>query len=78
MPNTKLTKQALSNHYHYSKMMYIALIAVALMAGDLIYSAAEYKPPNERKVEIEMVGSYAAVERLDEVAQIALAAGQAR
>ena len=29
MPNTKLTKKTLSNHYHYSRLMYIAIIAIA-------------------------------------------------
>jgi len=76
MPNTKLTKKTLSNHYHYSRLMYIAIIAIAWMLGDLLYSANEYRSPNERKVDIELVGMYAAAEKLDGVANIALAAGQ--
>ena len=76
MPNTKLTKAALSNHFHYGKFIYAALIIAAWMLTDLVYTATEYRPPNERKVVIEMVGAYSNVDKLVEVARIALEAGQ--
>jgi hypothetical protein len=76
MPNTKLTRAALSNHFHYGKYIYAALIIAALMITDLVYTATEYRSPNERKVDIEMVGTFTDVDKLAEVAQIALKAGQ--
>ena len=77
MPNTKLTKATLQNHYQYSKMIYLLIILAAWMVGDLIYSANEYKSPPERRVDVMMVGMFAATDRLDNVAEVALEAGRA-
>ena len=76
MPNTKLTKAALANHFHYGKFIYAALIIGVWMLTDLVYTATEYRPPNERKVDIQMVGAFSNVDKLGEVARIALEAGQ--
>jgi hypothetical protein len=76
MPNTKLTRAALSNHFHYGKYIYAALILAAWMLTDLVYTATEYQSPNERKVDIQMVGAFSDVEKLGEVARTALEAGQ--
>ncbi len=59
MPNTKLTKEKLSVHFHYGKMLYAVIIAVALMIGNLTYTMTAYHAPNERRIDIELIGNYA-------------------
>ncbi len=78
MPNTKLTREKLKVHFHYSRMAYLIVIVLTVMAANLIYSMTEYRAPNARRVDIEIVGAYA--ETSTEAAQQAiarmLAAGQ--
>ena len=77
MPNTKLTKSSLSNHFDYGKKVYIAIALVTWLLADLLFSTTEYRPPNERNVDIQLVGAYADTEGLVETAAVALEAGQA-
>lgn len=59
MPNTKLTREKLKIHFHYSRMAYLIVIVMAVMIGNLIYSMTEYRAPNARRVDVELVGNYA-------------------
>lgn len=59
MPNTKLTREKLKIHFHYSRMAYLIVIALTVMAGNLLYSMTEYRAPNERRIDVELVGNYA-------------------
>lgn len=77
MPNTRITKARLSTHLHYGKWVYLAILAAGFFVTDLVYTMTEYRPPNERKVDIELVGSgIVDTDRLLPLASDALAAGQ--
>lgn len=78
MPNTKLTREKLKVHFHYSRMIYLIVVVLAVLAGNLVYTMTEYRAPNERRVDIELVGAYADTSSQaarDALAQM-LAAGQ--
>lgn len=77
MPNTKIKKDSLKDFFFYHKWMYIMLAVVVCMLADILFSATEYRSPNERQVSIQVVSMTATVEgSLPLVAEIALAAGQ--
>lgn len=77
MPNTKLTKKRLNNHFHYSKWIYILIAVVSWVAIDLTFSITAYRAPADRKVDIEVVGSYVNIDGLLPFAEAALSVGQA-
>lgn len=58
MPNTRVTKQKISTHLHYGKWLYILSAVIAFFVVDMAYTMTEYRPPAERKVDIELVGGY--------------------
>lgn len=79
MPNTRITREKLSTHLHYGKWVYILIAVLAYFAVDLAYTMTEYRPPKERKVEVQIVGSYVNTDGfLAEVAAKMLADGQAQ
>ena len=59
MPNTKMTPEKFKQHVYYSKWAYAAVVAVALMLGSLLFTTTAYRAPNERRIDIELVGDYA-------------------
>jgi len=78
MPKTKLTPERWKNHFHYGKYIYVAIIVVAAMLADVVFTMTAYRSPNARRVDIEFVGTYS--EFLEEDAvfmRAALEAGQA-
>ncbi len=75
MPNTKLSRQKLANHYHYSKYGYLLVALLAALAGDLLFTVTEYRAPNARRVDIELVAAYADTSQSQSYAQTALEAG---
>lgn len=77
MPNTKLTKARFSNHMHYSKYIYLVVGLVVWFMVDITFTMTEYRPPKERKVEIQLVSAYSTTEGLIPVAEQALSDGQA-
>ena len=52
MPNTKLTSARLKNHFQYSKMLYLVILVVAAMIGNLVFTMTVYHAPNERRIDI--------------------------
>lgn len=78
MPNTKLNKSMLRNHYQYSKMIYCILLLLGYFFGDILYTVTTYRAPNARRVDIELVGPYVTIEEdVSALELIALEAGQA-
>lgn len=77
MPNTKLSREALKNHFEYGKWVYVALIIVTALVVDLVFESTRYQTPRERKVDIELVAEYSRTEGLAGAADTALLAGQA-
>lgn len=77
MPNTRINKQNWRNHFQYAKWVYVLLAIVIFFGCDMIYTMTEYRPPNERKVDFEIVGSYADTETLQTISDGLLEQGQA-
>ena len=77
MPNTKLTKARLKNHYQYGKTFYIGILIVSVMLADVLFTVTAYRSPGNRSVDIELVGVFAETENAAPFEQIALEAGQA-
>lgn len=77
MPNTKMTKERMINHFQYGKMIYIAIIIVAVMLADIVFTVTAYRAPGERKVDIYLVSHNSDVSNAAPYEQIALEAGQA-
>ena len=76
MPNTELTKEKLSVHFHYSKWIYLAIVVVAAILGNIAYLATVYTAPNARRVDIELIGSFIDLGSDEEIAEHLLAVGQ--
>lgn len=77
MPNTKLSRETIKNHMHYSKWFYVLIAVGAFFLGDLLFTTTTYRPPAERKVVFEIVGEYLGVEPLQAIAdEIMLAAAE--
>lgn len=76
MPNTKITKQKLKDHWSYSKKVYIAGALCAILVCNLLYSMTRYQAPNERSVYIAMVDSYTMPDKVSDIVPALLAAGQ--
>ena len=77
MPNTKLKKALLKNHYHYGKMIYIAIILIAVLVADIIFTATVYRAPNENRVDIHLIAHYVDFNRdFDGYEALMLQAGQ--
>lgn len=77
MPNTKLTKARIKNHYQYTKSIYIAIIIAAVMISDVLFTVTAYRSPGNRSVDIELVGVFADTENAAQFEQAALEAGRA-
>ncbi len=58
MPNTKLTKDRMKNHWHYSKMIYLGVVLIAAMLADLVFTATTYRAPNERRIDVHLISHY--------------------
>jgi len=77
MPNTKLTKDRLKNHYQYTKAIYLGILIAAVMIADVLFTVTAYRSPGSRSVDIELVGVFSETENAAPFEQIALEAGQA-
>ena len=62
MPNTKLTKEKLANHFHYSKWIYILVTAAIVGLASVIFTMTRSQIANEQSVEIAFVGSFVDIE----------------
>ena len=78
MPNTKLTRDKLKNHFQYGKWIYVLIMISVALVGNLVFTVTVYHAPNERRIDIELIGLYAETEgpAAQEAAQRLLAAGQ--
>ena len=77
MPNTKITKQKWKDHLSYSKRTYIFGVIISVAVASLIFSITRYQVPNEKAVQIALVDSYVATDKLDDVVPVLLKNAQA-
>lgn len=77
MPNTTFKKEHLRDFVSYHKWVYVLITVCVWMLTDVLYSATEYKPPEERQVYFQIVTPTVRLEeRLPQLEAEALAAGQ--
>lgn len=77
MPNTTLKKEHLRDFVSYHKWTYLLIAVVVWMLADVLYSATEYEPPEEKQVYFQIVTPTVELEaRLPQIEADALAAGQ--
>ncbi len=77
MPTAKLTWAQIKNHLHYGKWIYLLIAILAWFGYDLAYTMTEYRPPDERKVDFQLVqAGQVDADRLGALAARALEAGQ--
>ena len=78
MPNTKITKDRLKNHWQYSRAVYIFGTLAAVLLAALLYTVVTNRePPNQFSVNIALVRSYSNTENLQADRQELLKRGQA-
>ena len=53
-PNFRITKQRMRNHFHYFWWQYLILVLVAIFGWNLVFTMTRYRPPEEKKVIINM------------------------
>lgn len=77
MPTAKPTWAQIKNHLHYGKWIYLLIALLSWFGYDLAYTMTEYRPPDNRKVDFQLVqaGSVDA-DRLGALAARALEAGR--
>ena len=77
MPNTTFKKEHLRDFVSYHKWTYLLIAVVVWMLADVLYSATEYEPPEEKQVYFQIVTPTVELEaRLPQIEADALAAGQ--
>ncbi len=52
MPDTRITKERLKNHWMYSSWKYLLMIVIFVAGWNLTYSITEYQPPREKRLEV--------------------------
>ena len=78
MPNTKITKDKLKNHWAYSKKIYILLTAIMVGLGSIAYTMVNnHNPPDFQYVSIALVDSYADYSKIEREIDTLLKRGQA-
>ena len=76
MPNTKINWASLKNHWQYGKWIYAAIAVGVYFLGSMVFTMTEYRPPNDRKVEFQLVGMMLDPGPADKIAQSLLPAAQ--
>lgn len=65
MPDTRITKERLKNHWMYSSWKYLLMIVIFVAGWNLIYSITEYKPPRERRLELYVLSNAYVTENME-------------
>ena len=58
MTKDRVTKRWLKNHMFYSWWKYLILAAACVFCVDILFSATEYRPPEEKKIEVYILNDY--------------------
>lgn len=61
MEKNRITKRWLKNHFTYSWWKYLLLIVLSVLGVNLIFTTTEYRPPEEKKIELYVCNGYADV-----------------
>lgn len=55
MPQTKITKARIRNHFTYSWWKYLLLVCVAVFGWNLIYTSTAYRAPRDKRLDVYFV-----------------------
>ncbi len=55
MVDNKITKARVKHHFTYSAWKYVLLVALSIIAWDLIYNMTAYRPPADKKIDMYVV-----------------------
>lgn len=58
MANQRLTKKRIKNHLTYNWWKYLLSAAVSAMLVSVVFAVTEYRPPDDKKVELYVLNSY--------------------
>jgi len=58
MTKERITKKWLKNHIAYSWWKYLALAAACVFCVDMLFTMTEYRPPEEKKIEVYILNDY--------------------
>lgn len=59
MMQKQLTKSWLRNHFSYSWWKYLLATVICVFGINLLFTMTEYRPPEEKKIELYMLNGYA-------------------
>lgn len=68
MPDTRITKERLKNHWMYSSWKYLVLFIIFIAGWNLTYSITQYKPPREKRLEMYILSTSYDTEKTDALA----------
>ena len=77
MPNTKMTRDRMKNHFQYGKNIYISIIILMIVLADILFTTTVYQAPSDRRIDIYLVSHNSDITNAAPYEQIALEAGQA-
>lgn len=60
----KITRKWLKNHMAYSWWKYLLMATMCVFCVNLLFTVTQYRPPEEKKVEVYVLNSYAQVEAM--------------
>lgn len=62
---TPLTARAVRNHFTYGSWKYLILVVAAIAGWNLLYTTTQYRPPEEKRVDIYLASAAADTEALN-------------
>ncbi|MGN1071043.1 MAG: hypothetical protein ACI4P5_11535 [Candidatus Fimadaptatus sp.] len=57
MPDTRITREKLKNHWMYSSWKYLLMAVIFIAGWNLTYSVTEYRPPREKRLEMYVLST---------------------
>ena len=57
MPDTRITREKLKNHWMYSSWKYLLMVVIFIAGWNLTYSVTEYRPPREKRLEMYVLST---------------------
>lgn len=66
MADNRITKRRLRNHVAYNWWKYAIVVVLSIMGVNLLFTTTEYRPPEERKIELYACNGYLDTAALEE------------
>ena len=66
MTKNRMTKAWLKNHISYCWWKYLLMAVLCVVGVDVLFAVTQYRPPEEKKVEIYVLNDYAETEAMSQ------------